>query len=121
MFERSDWEVFRSIDGLCQKAGIPRGKLGALVPKELIDNALDACDGSCAIDLGRCGQNGFYVQDNGPGLDPDQVAELFSFNRPLRSSKFLRLPSRGALGNGLRVVSGAIGYALRSDTGEDGA
>ena len=58
--------------------------------------------------MGHCGQNGFYIKDNGPGLDPDQVAELFSISRPLRSSKFLRLPSRGALGNGLRVVSGAV-------------
>jgi len=32
---------------------------------------------------------------------------LFSINRPLRSSKLVRLPTRGALGNGLRVVCGA--------------
>ena len=33
---------------------------------------------------------------------------LFSIKRPMRSSKLLRLPQRGALGNGLRVVAGAV-------------
>jgi hypothetical protein len=33
---------------------------------------------------------------------------LFSISRPLVSSKLLRLPTRGALGNGLRVVAGAV-------------
>jgi hypothetical protein len=32
----------------------------------------------------------------------------FSINRPMVSTKLLRLPTRGALGNGLRVVTGAV-------------
>ena len=45
-----------------------------------------------------------------PGLDgtPEEIAELFSIRRPMRSSKLLRLPQRGALGNGLRVAAGAV-------------
>jgi hypothetical protein len=48
--------------------------------------------------------------DEGPGRDgePEEIAELFSIRRPMRSSKLLRLPQRGALGNGLRVVAGAV-------------
>src|SRR5262249_49333025 len=42
-----------------------------------------------------------------PG-DDDAVASLFSINRPLTSSKTLRRPTREALGNGLRVVTGAV-------------
>jgi hypothetical protein len=51
---------------------------------------------------------GWYVEDDGPGIpgDPAEVARLFSILRPLVSSKLLRLPTRGALGNGLRVVVG---------------
>ena len=51
-----------------------------------------------------------YVQDNGPGIPggADAVAAMFSINRPLVTSKLLRLPTRGALGNGLRVVAGAV-------------
>ena len=52
----------------------------------------------------------FFVEDTGPGLDgtPEEIADLFSIRRPMRSSKLLRLPQRGALGNGLRVVAGAV-------------
>jgi hypothetical protein len=62
----------------------------------------------------RFGPNGspdrFYVEDDGPGLDgtPEQIAELFSIRRSLRSSKLWRLPQRGQLGNGLRVVAGCV-------------
>src|SRR4029077_18404889 len=33
---------------------------------------------------------------------------LYSIKRPRVSTKFLRLPTRGALGNGLRVVAGSV-------------
>ncbi len=54
------------------------------------------------------GQNPRNVQDDGPGIDPDEIATLFSIDRPMVSTKLLRLPTRGALGNGLRVVAGAV-------------
>lgn len=100
LFEREDWKLFRMIETLPQKAGVSKRKLSMLVCKELTDNALDVC-GSCEI--GFEGEF-FYVKDQGPGMDPG----LFSISRPLRSSKYLRLPTRGALGNGLRVVAGAV-------------
>lgn len=108
MGERPDWAMFRSIDGLQQKAGVPATRLRRLVLKEIADNALDD---ATEIEAGRIdGHDAFYVADNGPGLDgtPQEIAELFSIRRPMRSSKLLRLPQRGALGNGLRVVAGAV-------------
>jgi hypothetical protein len=111
MAEREDWALFRSIEGLCQKAGVPATWLRRLVLKELADNALDTradirfgyVNPEKSLDL-------FYVEDDGPGLDgaPDEIASLFCIRRPMRSSKLLRLPQRGALGNGLRVVVGAV-------------
>jgi DNA topoisomerase VI subunit B len=98
MFERQDWGLFRTIDGLSSKAGVPREMIASLVAKELMDNALDESE-SCEVRL-LDDHAGFFVQDNGPGLDPAQVANLFSIKRPLKSTKFLRLPSRGALGAG---------------------
>ena len=77
-------------------------------------------------------ESGYFIEDQGPGLDPDPVARLFSINRPLVSTKLLRLPTRGALGNGLRVVAGAVlasdgflivetsGARLRLKPGRDG-
>ena len=52
----------------------------------------------------------FFVADAGPGLagTDKQIAELYSIRRPQTSSKTLRLPTRGMLGNGLRVVAGIV-------------
>jgi hypothetical protein len=106
MFEREDWTAFRSLDGLCRKAGAAQSKLAEVVIKELVDNALDA-SGDCDLTLA---DSVVVVQDRGPGIpgDDQEVARLFSMSRPLTSSKYLRLPARGALGNGLRVVVGAV-------------
>src|ERR1700730_18237379 len=48
------------------------------------------------------------IADDGPGIAPAIVPKLFSINRPLLSSKLRSLPLRGMLGNGLRVVAGAV-------------
>jgi hypothetical protein len=105
-FERADWTLFRTVEGLQQKAGVPATRLRRLVLKELADNGLDAGE----IKVGRIDGDRLFVEDNGPGLDgtPEEIAELFSIRRPMRSTKLLRLPQRGALGNGLRVVAGAV-------------
>jgi DNA topoisomerase VI subunit B len=106
MFEREGWKEFRTLDGLCRMAGVGRDKIGAVVAKELVDNALDESS-SCIVGL-LSDNIGFFVQDNGPGIDLDEVADLFSIGRQQKSTKFLRLPTRGALGNGLRVVASAV-------------
>ena len=51
---------------------------------------------------------GYRITDHGPGIDPEDVPTFFAVNRPLLSSKLKRLPLRGMLGNGLRVVMGAV-------------
>jgi hypothetical protein len=107
-FEREDWSSFRTVDGLQQKAGVPKSKLPQLVLKELVDNGLDT---GASVSVGELpGGGGYFVEDSGPGLDgsPEDIARLFSIRRPMVSSKLLRLPQRGALGNGLRVVAGAV-------------
>jgi hypothetical protein len=108
-FEKEDWTSFRTVEGLQQKAGVPATKLRRLVLKELTDNALDT--GSFIVRIGELPKgNGYFIEDDGPGIDgtPEQIARLFSINRPMVSTKLLRLPTRGALGNGLRVVAGSV-------------
>lgn len=108
LLDRPDWVFFRSLEGLCQKSGVHLSELPKLLIKELVDNALD--------ESGRCrfgpleDRNGFFVEDDGPGFDggAEELAELFSIRRAMRSSKLWRLPTRGTLGNGLRVVVGAV-------------
>ena len=64
------------------------------------------------VELDQLDVDTYRVGDQGPGLDRQQVMALFAVNRPLTSSKLLRRPTRGAIGNGLRVVTGA---AMASD------
>jgi hypothetical protein len=104
-FERADWTAFRTLEGLQQKAGVPKHKLAQLVLKELTDNALDE---SGQARIGELPDGRYFVENDGGGIDPDEVARLLSVARPLVSTKLLRLPTRGALGNGLRVVAGAV-------------
>ncbi|MFC7461040.1 hypothetical protein [Hydrogenophaga defluvii] len=106
MFEREDWTLFRNIGTLGQKAGVPVRQLASLVAKELTDNALDA---GANVTV-RYESGWVLIEDDGPGLpcDPGALARLFSIRRPLTSSKLVRVPLRGALGNGLRVVTGAV-------------
>ncbi len=106
MFVRQDWTLFRNLSTLSQKAGVPVSKLRMLVLKELADNALDVC-GDVKVERS---ETWYVVEDSGPGIDGgrQEIESLFSVGRPLTSSKILRLPSRGALGNGLRVVVGSV-------------
>jgi hypothetical protein len=104
-FEREDWALFRTIEGLQQKAGVTKDKLTRLVMKELADNGLDL---DAQVRVGMLPNGGYFVEDDGSGIEPEEVARLFSINRPMVSTKLLRLPTRGALGNGLRVVAGAV-------------
>jgi hypothetical protein len=106
-FERADWTSFRTVEGLQQKAGVPAYKLPALVLKELTDNALDA-GGQARV--GKLPDGGYFIENGGGGIEgtPAEIGRLFSISRPLISTKLLRLPTRGALGNGLRVVAGAV-------------
>jgi hypothetical protein len=104
--ERPDWTLFRTIEGLQQKAGVPARLLRRLVVKELADNALDE---GAHVSVSEVGGT-YVIEDDGRGIEggPEAIARLFSIGRPLLSTKLLRLPTRGALGNGLRVVAGAV-------------
>jgi hypothetical protein len=106
-YVREEWTMFRTLQTISQKSGVEPGLLRRLVAKELADNSLDE-RATCRI--GKLESGGFFVEDDGPGIAgaPEEIAELFSINRPLISSKVKRLPTRGALGNGLRVVSGVV-------------
>jgi hypothetical protein len=104
-FVRADWALFLHPDRLPQKAGCPRDRLRAMILKELVDNALDA-GANTALD--QIGHDTWVVTDDGPGLDREQVVRLFAVNRLMTSTKLVRRPTRGAIGNGLRVVTGGV-------------
>jgi signal transduction histidine kinase len=105
LFERADWQLFLRRETLPQKAGCEPGQIARIVLKEVVDNALDTGSDDVTIDEIP---GGWRVTDRGPGIEPEDVPRFFAVNRPLLSSKLKRLPLRGMLGNGLRVVMGAV-------------
>jgi hypothetical protein len=125
LFQREDWSLYVSLKTLPQRVGVPANMLPWLVVKEFADNALDACDNA-----GRPGEvtisveNGnLIIEDQGTGIadaTPASLASIFCVARPMLSSKLLRRPTRGAIGNGLRVCLGyltATGAMLVVETG----
>lgn len=119
IFTAAEWRVFLDLQKIPIQAGVRPGNLAALAVKELVDNALDAgvtVRWDWLLNPGSGPEDrpaGFYVEDDGPGIPgegPAEIAHLFSISRPFMSSKAIRLPTRGALGNGLRVVA-AIAFA----------
>jgi hypothetical protein len=110
---REDWKGFANLVELPRKAGVTASLIPRLVVLELVANALDAT-GDCAYGELES-KDGFYVENGGAGITskgassaPEEIAFLFSISRPLVSSKQFRVAERGALGNGLRVVAGAV-------------
>ena len=102
-----------SVPGLTKMTGEPASRLRRLMCKELTDNALDAADAAGRpgeVTIEKRGHDTYIIADEGHGLDgsPADLAALFAIHRPMISTKYLRRPLRGALGNGLRVAVGCV-------------
>ncbi len=111
LFTQPDWQLFTNLNTLPQQAGVSKHLLPKLVAKELTDNALDT---GTSVEISHESDGLFrdtiIIKDQGEGFPGtnEEIADLFSIKRPLTSSKRLRLPMRGALGNGLRVVVATV-------------
>jgi len=110
-FTRHDWSIY--VSNLPQRAGVPLSDIRALVLKELVDNALDEVDRigrPGAVALTQEGEHIYTVTDQGRGFDdsPEELAHRFSIAKGMVSSKQWRKPTRGCVGNGLRVIVGAV-------------
>src|SRR6476620_1509534 len=107
-YRSDEWQQFVNIGGLQRKAGASWHDLGAMVLRELADNAADAVNGAGAwIEIVEIdGIDWWCVGDHGPGIAPKEVAHKFNVRRPMESTKLVRGPTRGMLGNGTRVVAG---------------
>jgi DNA topoisomerase VI subunit B len=82
--------------------------------KELLDNALDACETapvapeveiSVTHDYLACTVH-LVVQDNGNGIPADTVARILNFTTRTSDKSMYRAPTRGLQGNALKTVIG---------------
>jgi len=77
--------------------------------KELMDNALDASESAQAppeIEV-EVTEDGFSVQDSGPGIPEDVIARSLDFMQRVSDKALYVSPTRGQLGNALKTVYAA--------------
>lgn len=84
-----------------------------VVVKELLDNALDACEQAeisplIAIELKA---DSLKVSDNGPGIPPAVVKRILNYSTRTSDKQAYVSPTRGAQGNALKTIL-AIPYVL---------
>jgi DNA topoisomerase VI subunit B len=74
--------------------------------KELLDNALDACEdvGVAPEITVSVNAGGITVTDNGPGIPPETVAAVLNFSQRVSSREHYVSPTRGAQGNALKSL-----------------
>lgn len=77
-----------------------------VVLKELVDNALDACEESGVtpmIDVKVDGA-GIIITDNGPGIPEGVIEDVLDFSVRVSSREAYAAPDRGAQGNALKTI-----------------
>jgi 5S rRNA maturation endonuclease (ribonuclease M5) len=120
--ERRTFSVGRAADflearALVSQTGQPVHRFGDVVVKELLDNALDACEtAGVQAEITVTVETGGEVQrvtvaDNGSGIPPDVVARILDYSTLTSDKALYRSPCRGAQGNALKTIIG-IRHAL---------
>ncbi len=77
-----------------------------VVLKELVDNALDACEeaGVAPEITIQVDDDGIRVIDNGPGIPAETVTDVLDFSVRISSREAYVAPDRGAQGNALKTL-----------------
>src|SRR5262249_60810106 len=91
---------------LTMQIGHDRPYWALAILKELIDNGLDACEKaniSPHIQV-TIEDDGFTVQDNGPGLQADTLHRSLEYDVRVSDKSYYVSPTRGRLGNALKCV-----------------
>ena len=109
---------FCSEKELVAQTGTPVKDWSIYLLKEMIDNALDACE-----ETGRVPEvsievadGKIVIADNGPGIQTDTVKRILDFSIRVSSREAYVSPTRGAQGNALKTVL-AMPFALDGSLG----
>ncbi len=119
MFEASRAAEYFDARKLSTLTGVEASEFASVCLKELVDNALDACETEgvapeVAVDVTDLeGVIELTVSDNGPGIPPGLVERVLDYSVFVSDKAAYRSPTRGAQGNALKTIIG-IPYALGS-------
>jgi DNA topoisomerase VI subunit B len=92
-----------------------------VVLKELMDNALDACEEAEVTPVISIKVNSgtIVMRDNAGGIETDTIKSILDYTIRVSSREAYVSPTRGAQGNALKTIL-AMGYVLdRDDAGSD--
>jgi DNA topoisomerase VI subunit B len=92
-----------------------------VVLKEIMDNALDACEEAeiAPVISITVGGGSITIQDNADGIATDTIASILDYSIRVSSREAYVSPTRGAQGNALKTIL-AMGYVLdREAAGSD--
>jgi DNA topoisomerase VI subunit B len=109
---------FCSKKELTAQTGHPPAEWPLVILKELLDNALDACEdaGTPPVIGVHVGGGCVTVTDNGPGIPPETVQGVLDPAVRVSSREAYVSPTRGAQGNALKTLI-AMPYALDGSEG----
>jgi DNA topoisomerase VI subunit B len=124
--ERITFKTSRLLDfvgerELTAQIGHPADEWPAVILKELMDNAIDACEEAevaPSLSIAVSSSKGtITITDNGPGIDSATITGILNYTIRVSSREAYVSPSRGAQGNALKTLV-AMGFALSGERGE---
>src|SRR5829696_1455916 len=97
---------FASIRELQAQTGHEVGEWPLVILKELLDNAIDACEeaGIAPVIEVEVDDDGILVSDNGSGLPASTIEGVLDFSIRVSSREAYVSPTRGAQGNALKTI-----------------
>jgi DNA topoisomerase VI subunit B len=97
---------FASEKELVAQTGHQRSAWPLVLLKELVDNAIDACEeaGIAPVVAVKVDGTGVTVEDNGPGLPSETIKDVLDFSVRVSSREAYVSPTRGAQGNALKTI-----------------
>jgi DNA topoisomerase VI subunit B len=111
-FETSRDSEYFNVRELQAQTGQPVEMFAAVAFKELVDNALDACETAGIAPrllIGMYERDDRFtisIQDNGSGITPETVRRILNFQTRTSDKAVYRSPTRGAQGNALKTILG---------------
>jgi hypothetical protein len=120
IFETSRAAEYFEARELQAQTGQPTENFATVILKELVDNALDACEVAgvspvIEIEVIEGDDIQLTVSDNGTGLELETVQRILNFQTRTSDKTVYKAPTRGAQGNALKTILG-IPYALGGDS-----
>src|SRR5262245_52954844 len=119
-FKVSRLMEFCSERELQNQTGHPFQDWPLVVGKEVVDNALDACEeAEVAPEITiSVDQETIIIQDNAGGIDTETIESILDYTIRVSSREAYVSPTRGARGNALKTIL-AMGYVLDRKSGSD--